>query len=281
MRPKPASGPRRRSRRPLVIITLLAVTLVTIDAVGGGALDPLRSVASDVFSPVADATRWVTTPVRNAWAGITGYDELRRDNEALREEVAELRSEVASRENDSEELRRLQSEVGIEVQGDIPFQIARVASGPRNNFTDHRLEIDKGSSSGLEVGMPVTAGNGVVGRLVRVARTRSVVQLATDPKFVIGVRVGETQDIGVGHGSGAGNPFVVDRGIELEDDVEVGDAVLTSGLERSVMPPDQVVGRVAEVQPDEAARSLILRVDFAAELSQLDVVKVLEWVPSS
>lgn len=264
-----------------MIITLLAITLVTIDSVGGGALDPVRNVASDVFSPVGSAVRWVTTPVRNAWAGITGYDELRDDNEQLREQVAELRSELAGRENDSEELRRLQEEVGIEVQGDIPFQIARVASGPRNNFTDHRFEIDKGSSAGLEVGMPVTAGNGLVGRLVRVAGNRSVVQLATDPAFVIGVRVAETQDIGVGHGSGAGNPFVVDRGIELEDEVDVGDAVLTSGLDRSVMPPDQVIGRVIEVQPDEAARSLILRVEFAAELSQLDVVKVLEWVPSS
>lgn len=280
MRPRPTSGPTRRSRRPLVIITLVAITLVTVDSVGGGALDPVRNVASDIFSPVGSALGWVATPFGNAWAGITGYDEVVEENEELRREVAGLRSDLATRANDSEQLARLQAEVGIEIQDEIPSQIARVASGPRNNFTDHRFEIDKGSSSGLEVGMPVTAGKGLVGRLVRVATNRSVVQLATDPSFIIGVRIGETQDMGVGHGSGPGNPFVVDRGIELEDTVEVGDAVLSSGLERAVMPPDIPVGRVAEVQPDEAARSLILRVEYFAELSQLDVVTVLEWVPS-
>lgn len=281
MRPKPAAGPRRRSRRVLVIITLLAVTLVTIDAVGGDAFDPVRNAATDVFSPVGDAVAWASTPLRNAWAGITGYGELEEDNARLREEVAELRAEELANANAAEQLERLRREIDVGVQGDIPTEIARIATGPNSNFTDHRLEIDKGSSSGLEVGMPVTAGNGLVGRLVRVARNRSTVQLATDPAFVIGVRIGETQDLGVGHGSGPRSPFVVDTGISLESDVEVDDAVLTSGLDRSVMPKDIPIGRVEEVQPDEAARSLILRVDFAAPMSQLDVVKVLKWVPSS
>lgn len=265
----------------LVIITLAAITLITVDALGGDALDPVRNAATDVFSPVGDAVAWVSTPFRNAWAGITGYGELRDDNERLRRELAEARSDHLANANALEQLERLRREIDVGVQGDMPTEIARVATGAHSNFSDHRLEIDKGASSGLEVGMPVTAGNGLVGRLVRVAAERSVVQLITDPNFVIGVRIGETQEIGVGHGSGPRNPFVVDTGISLESDVEVNDAVLTSGLARAVMPPDLVVGRVSEIQPDEAARSLILRVEPAAPIDQLDVVKVLEWVPAS
>lgn len=281
MRPKPAAGTRRRSRRLLVIITLLAVTLITVDSVGGNAFDPVRNAATDVFAPVGDAVAWASTPFRNAWAGITGYGELERENTQLREDLVELRSDRLANANAVESLERLREEIDVGVQGDIPTEIARVATGAHSNFTNHRFEIDKGSSSGLEVGMPVTAGNGLVGRLARVATNRSTVQLITDPAFEIGVRIGETQEIGVGHGSGPRNPFVVDTGISLESDVEVDDAVLTSGLNRAVMPPDLVVGRVKEVQPDEAAQSLILRVDLAAPISQLDVVKVLKWVPSS
>ncbi|MCZ7631798.1 MAG: rod shape-determining protein MreC [Microthrixaceae bacterium] len=281
MRPKPAAGTRGRSRRLLVIVTLLAVTLITVDAVGGDALDPVRNTATDVFAPVGDGVAWASTPLRNAWAGITGYDELERENARLRDELAEQRSHRLANANAVEQLGRLRKEIDVGVQGDIPTEIARIATGARSNFTDHRLEIDKGSSSGLEVGNPVTAGNGLVGRLVRVAANRSTVQLITDPTFVIGVRIGETQEIGVGHGSGPQSPFVVDTGISLESEVEVDGAVLTSGFDRAVMPPDLVVGRVKEVQPDEAAQSLILRVDLAAPISQLDVVKVLKWVPSS
>lgn len=280
MRPAP-SGSRRRSRRVLVVITLLAITLISIDALGGNAFDPVRSAATDVVAPVGDAVRWVSTPFRNAWNGITGYDELREENESLRRELAEVDSNDIKYRNAMEKLERFTRERDIGFQGDIPTEMARVATGPRNNFTDHRLEIDKGASSGLEVGMPVTAGGALVGRIERVASNRSVVQLATDPAFVIGIRVVETQDLGVGHGSGPKGPFVVDTGIELVDEVDVGDAVVTSGLSRAVMPPDLPVGVVSEVQPDEAARSLILRVDFGASFSQLDVVQVLKWVPSS
>ncbi len=106
-------------------------------------------------------------------------------------------------------------------------------------------------------------------------------QLITDPAFAVGVRVAETQDLGIGHGSGADNPFVVDRGIEITDRVETGDAVVTSGLERAIMPPDLPVGVVGEIQPDEAAGSLILRVDLGDKVDQLDVVQVLKWVPPS
>lgn len=265
----------------LLVITLLAITLVSIDAIGGNAFDPVRNGASDALGPVGGAVRWVTTPFRNAWRGVSGYEELEAENEELRAQLDEVVSDDITQRNAAEQLGRLTAQLDIGFVGEIPTEVARVATGPRNNFTDHRLEIDKGSDAGLEVGMPVVTKSGLVGRLDRVARTRSVVQLATDPSFVIGVRVAETQDLGVGHGAGTANPFVVDRGIELADEVDVGDAVVTSGLQRAVMPPDIPVGIVAEVRPDEAARSLILRVDLAAKLSQLDVVQVLKWVPPS
>ena len=275
------AGSRRRSRRVLFVITLAALTLVTLDASGVNAFEPVRSTASDIVSPLSGAVGWVTTPFRNMWNGITGYGDLEEENERLREELADYEGADITERNYAEQLERLTKQLDVSFAGDLPTQVARVASGPRNNFSDHRLEIDKVSDAGLEVGMPVVTTNGVVGRIERVATQRSVVQLATDPSFFMGVRVGDTQDIGIGHGSGPDGPMVVDRGIELVDEVEVGDVVVTSGLERAVMPPDLPVGFVAEVQPDEAASQLILRVDFAAEFSQLDVVQVLKWTPQA
>lgn len=265
----------------LLVITLAAITLVTIDATGSGAFDPVRNIASDIVSPVSGAVGWVATPFRNAWAGMNGYDDLERENERLRDELAQIEGEGIVETNAQEQLDRLRKQLDIGFVGQIPTEVARLASGPRNNFSDHRLEIDKGSDAGLEVGMPVVTKSGLVGRIERVASTRSVVQLATDPSFSIGVRVAETQTLGVGHGSGPRGPFVVDRGPELTAEIEPGDSVLTSGLDRAIMPADIPIGTVAEVQPDEAARTLILRVNWAASFSELDVVQVLKWTPPS
>ncbi len=263
----------------LLIITLLAVTLVTVDALGGNFFDPVRNATSDVVSPLSGAVRWVTTPLRNAWKGISGYEELEAENEELRAQLDDVAGEEIRDRNATEQLEKLRAELNIGSIGDIPSEIARVAAGPRNNFTDHRIELDKGANSGIEVGMPVMTGGGLLGRVERVSSNRSIVQLITDPSFELGVRIADTQDLGIGHGSGEGRPFIVYKGIELTDPVEEGDVVLTSGLLRAIMPPDVPIGTVTEVQPDQAAGSLILDVELAAKLSQIDVVQVLKWVP--
>jgi rod shape-determining protein MreC len=265
----------------LLVLTLVAVTLITLDARGVAVFDGVRNVASDVFAPVRGAFDWVTTPFRNAWNGMTGFGDLEQENRELRDELDALRADQAKEANAQEQLARLNEQLQLGFVQDIPTQIARVTSGPYSNFSDYRLELDKGSDSGLAEGMPVVTRAGLVGRLERVSRTRSVVQLATDPDFVVGVRLATSQDLGVGRGGGEANRFIVDRGIELEDPVEPGEAVLTSGLDNSVMPPDVPIGLVDEVIPDENTREQLLRVRYAVDFSQLDVVQVLKWTPPS
>ena len=277
---------RRRSRYVLLVLTLVAVTLITLDARGFGVFDSVRSGSDDVLGPVADGIGWVTTPFRNAWNGVTGYDDLESRNRELQAKLDELETSKLAEQNAQEQLKRLNEQLNIGFAGNIPTQIARVSSGPFSNFADYRLEIDKGSDAGLEVGMPVVANSsggsgGLVGRLSRVSKSRSVVQLASDPDFILGVRVASSQDLGVGHGGGETNRFIVDRQIDLNDPVQPGDAVLTSGLSNSVMPPDIPIGVVDKVTPDVDTQVKLLQVRFAVDFSQLDVVQVLKWKPAS
>ena len=272
---------RRRSRFVLLVLSLVAVTLITLDARDVPVFTGIRNFAADAFAPVGGAFDWATTPFRNAWDGITGYGDLRDENEQLRQQLDALRSEKIKGANAEEQLKRLNEQLQLGFGQEIPSQIARVTSGPYSNFTDYRLELDKGSDSGLAVGMPVVTKAGLVGRLDRVSRTRSVVQLATDPDFVVGVRLASSQDLGVGHGGGDSDRFIVDRGIELADPVKPGEAVLTSGLTNSVMPPDIPIGLVDKVTPDENARVQLLQIRFGVDFSQLDVVQVLKWTPQS
>ncbi len=263
----------------LLVLTLLAVTVITLDSRGVGVFDGARNVASDVFAPVGDAFAWVTTPVRNAFGGMSDADELRRENDRLRDKVDELEGEAAEGRNAVEQLKRLRQQLDLAFAGDIPTQIARVATGPFSNFDTYRMEIDKGSGDGLAVGMPVVTKDGLVGRLERVSRTRSVVQLLTDPDFKLGVRLASSQVLGVGHGGGDSGRFIVDRGVAIGVPVEPGEVVLTSGLENSIMPPDIPIGLVDRVTPDENTGLQLLLVDYQSKFDELDVVQVLKWTP--
>lgn len=284
MRPLSPSGPKRRRSRyyVLFVVTLAAVTLITLDARGVVAVDSARDGAVDLFAPVRGAARWVTTPFRNAWNGVTGYEELAEENERLRAEVDELRARDLRNDDAEAELRRLEEQLGIGYLDEVESQIARVTTGPYSNFSDHTLQLDRGTGSGLAVGMPVVNNAGLVGRIVEVSERRSVVQLITDPELWIGIRLSSSGVIGKGHG-GAEGTFVAEVPLETGEPVEAPEPVLTGGIERSIMPPEQSipVGVVRKVTPDEARRLQILQVDYAVDFDELDVVQVVEWVPES
>ncbi|MBS1838185.1 MAG: rod shape-determining protein MreC [Actinobacteria bacterium] len=274
----PSTETRRRARYVLLVLSLLAVTLITLDARGIGVFDGMRNVASDVVAPVGSAFAWVTTPVRNAWGGMTDYDHLERENARLRGRVAALEGDAMKGANAIEQLKRLRRQMNLGFAESIPSQIARVVSGPSSNFDTFRLEIDKGTDQGVAVGNPVVVRDGLVGRIERASRTRSVVQLLTDPDFRLGVRLASTQTLGVGHGGGDSDHFIVQK-IQTGVPVDRGEVVLTSGLENSVMPPDIPIGTVGKVTVDEIPGLRLLLVDYGAKFSELDVVQVLKWQP--
>jgi cell shape-determining protein MreC len=139
----------------LLVVTLAAATLITLDARGVIALSAAREGATDVLSPVRGAVRWVTTPFRNGWNGITGYEDLQRENEELRAELQELEGRRWADQDAAEELARLEEQLGISYLRGLETQIARVTTGPYSNFTDHTLQLDRGRDAGLAVGMPV------------------------------------------------------------------------------------------------------------------------------
>lgn len=263
------------------MLTLLAVTIATLDARGVPVLRSIGNGARDVLAPVSGFGRAISSPFRNGWNGMTRYDTLSAENEELRERIDELETNGMREKRAQRELQKLKEQLNISFLSDMPTQIARMDQSGGSNFADSRVEIDKGSEEGIEVGNPVVTKAGLVGRVERVSRTRAVVQLISDPDFHIGVSVGPDQIHGVGHGTGDQRTFVVDRGVDLGREVEVNDYVFAGGIERSLVPADLYIpiGTVKKVTPDAAARVQDLLVELSADLGRLDVVQVLKWTP--
>ena len=266
-----------RSRFTLLLLVLTSITVLTLDFRGSGVVDDLRGAASTVFSPLADGAGSVAEPFTDAWNGAFGYDDLERENEELREAIAEMEGEVARAEDTNQQLDEIASLEGTVTFTQLESVLARVVGQPLTNFDD-TIQLDQGSDAGVAVGMPVVTGAGLVGRVVSVTGNRSVVQLITDPAFDLGVRLATSRQIGLGHGNGDGEPFVVDEGIEvsLRDQIPDDEIVTTSGG-RSVFPPDIPVGSVTAVDAAADQLSLVLTVEPLADLDNLAYVRVLRW----
>ncbi len=262
-----------RSRLTLVILVLVTVTLVTLDVRNVGPFERAKSAVEAALDPVVSGARRAGGPLSDAWESVTGYDDLERENERLRAELEIERGRDLANANATVVLQEYLAETGIQYVTDIPSTAARVVR-QLGNFPGFTVDVDKGSSAGVKMGMPAVTSAGLVGRVVDVAPGRSRIRLISDPEFELGIRLVGGEAVAIARGTGRGQPLVVSEGIDITTPVAVGMLVTTSGIDRSVYPPDVPVGLVAEVEVDPGLNQ-VLFVQPAASLDSLSFVTIL------
>jgi rod shape-determining protein MreC len=268
------TGRLGRTRFTLLFLVLASITLLTLDFRDTGPVTAMRRGVASVFSPARGLADAVAEPVSNGWNGISGYDDLEKENERLQRRIDDLEGQRATAATDQEQLDQLRNQLDIKVAADIPTVVARVVSGPLTSFDD-TIEIDRGSGEGVKEGMAVVTDAGLVGKVVRVTGGRSSIELITSPSFEFGVRLVEQQDVGIAKGQGDDGTLLVESGITTGTKVEAGDRVATSGIDGSTFPPDVAVGRVKSVRPTDDRTEQVLVIEPVANLGGLSYVTVL------
>jgi rod shape-determining protein MreC len=163
--------------------------LITLDRRGNNTfIDKARQAFAVVLRPFDIAAEAVSKPIANAWYGITKFDELRAENEALRDQIehqkgAEIEAQTAITK--FYELLKLYRLTSVHSYKSV---IAQVVGEAPSNF-QNTVEITVGTRDGIAVGMPVTDGAGLIGKVTKVYPDRSVVMLITDPQFSVQAQV--------------------------------------------------------------------------------------------
>jgi rod shape-determining protein MreC len=163
-----------RTRFLLLLLVLTAITLVTLDtrAGGHGWIGTARSKVQSAFGPVQDATHSVLRPVGDFFTGAIHYGDIKQENARLRDELAKQRGQNLKAGATENELRLLLDNAHLPFVGNIPTVQASLVDTSASNF-ENSIQINRGSSSGILVNMPVVTGSGLVGKVVRVSAKRS------------------------------------------------------------------------------------------------------------
>jgi len=268
--------PRRRRRTTLILLLLTSITLLSLDYQGFRPLDRVQSAVRGVVDPLADSSDSITSPITNAWRSFTEFEDLEEENAVLREELAELQGNSIRASAAEDSLRELLEEIDIDFVGGAERVVAQVVDRP-GNFESYAIEIDRGTNDGIRRGMPVVTAAGLVGRVTDVQDEYSEVRLLHQPDFPIGIRVVGTGEIALARGQGIGQDLLVKEGITEETAIEVGDPVVTSGIEGSSYPPDLAVGVISSVDFDSRLLEQAISVEIAADLEDLRFVTVILW----
>ena len=268
----PQSG-RRVNRVTILFLALITIGFIiaTFDvrSEGNGVSDVLREGTQSVFTPFQKAVDWVATPVIGLVDGVANLAGLRDENERLVDRVRELEAQVRATDALEEQVAQLELINGLEVAGELSTVTARMYSGGVSPFDNVRF-IDKGANDGIVVGQAVVDEDGLVGRVDLVSANDARIRLITDPVVSVGVRVQSTNETGIVTGRGDG-PLRLEM-FRANEPVQEGDLVVTDG---SRFPPGLVVGLVAETADAEVGFVLRSTVDPAANLSEVDYVRVI------
>lgn len=262
-----------RRRVTLGLIFLAAATLITLDFQAFGPLGTIQSGAREIITPIRLGGERIVSPVTGLWENATQVDELQAENAELRALVDELRGELVRSGVDRGDYEALLAINGLEEASDYPLALARVRTGEVGNFTSGVIEIDVGSGDGVQRDMAVITAAGVVGRVEQVDRTSATVRLISSSDFVMGVEV--AGEVGLARGTGSPTEIEIQQGIGNRATIEVGDPVTTTASDRTLFPPNLVIGTVSAANQSDDASNQTLRVALAADPTDLRFVSIV------
>jgi rod shape-determining protein MreC len=276
-------------RRRAVLVALIVVSLVLISIsfseAQSGPLHTMQRGISSVLSPLEEGAERALKPARDLVSWFDETFDARGENEQLREEVAELRSDLAEAQSavgENEQLReQLELRQTAALGGFEPVTGRVIGRSPTVWYST--VTIDKGSSSGVADNDPVINGDGLVGRVTEVTQGTAQVTLITDHRSSVSARILPDGPSGVVEPE-VGDPddLLLDFISNDETDLE-GKLLVTAGWSTgevsSAYPPGLEIGRVTEASVGEQEAFQRVHVDPFADLRELDFVQVLTGGP--
>ena len=222
----------------------------------GGALHEAQRGASTVLHPLSVAGERVARPFRDAHAYVQRLVDTESENDVLRAELATLRNQVLTNQTAVADLDRLQRLLnyrrGRAFPDDYGSVVARVIQVASNPFRQE-IVVAAGSRHGVTRNAAVISPDGLVGRVIEVARRSAKVGLLTDQRVAVSATTVITdveRDPATGvvkAGSSAGAGLTFDR-VSKVDEVNVGEPVVTAGWRQdrlqSLFPPGLRIGTV-------------------------------------
>ncbi len=216
-------------------------------------LEPIRGPVQLLFSPMQLGLTDMALEIRDSAFFYFNINDLRGQNISLLQEVESLKSVIIELKEIQEEnvVLKEQLSVGKSESADNGkrLQMANVLGNP-TDLSETSVILDKGKRHGVSEGDNIVVGKFLVGIIEEVYEERSLVKLLTSPDVSIAVMDVDSTNKTEGISSGDYGTAVLMKRILPNEEIRVGDYIVTSGKDGKFYP-FLGVGRVREISQVE------------------------------
>ncbi len=259
-----------------ILIFLLALSLISANLHSRENMSFFESLVVGITSPVQKVVRGIFGGIGNVWRGYFYLVGAQKENEVLRRELHELKLQVNRYREADLANQRLRALLNFKKSIATPLLPAELVSFDPSGWFQTIL-IDKGSSDGVAQDMAVVSAEGLMGRVIGVSSRHAKVLLILDANSAVDALIQRSRVRGVL--VGLGRDLCLLKYVQRNEDVQVGDQVISSGM-GGVFPKGLLLGTVQEVVRGSSGLFQRVEVEPAADFSRLEEVMVVIQPPA-
>lgn len=236
-----------------VLGAIVGVALLVVSIREPDAFARLRGAATDATETPGHAAAETRAASHDVVSIVAGYFRAGSQNAHLRDELQAAKVRLAEADAIADENRRLRALLGMAAE-EAPVAVTQLTSSTVSS-TRRFATIGAGANDGVTSGMPVRSKEGLVGRVLEVARSSARVLLITDTESLVPVRRASdgVPAFAQGRGDGSLQIRLINLGI---NPLRKGDVMVTSGS-GGLYRPGTAVAAVTAITRDGAIARLL------------------------
>ncbi len=239
------------SKYLLLILAIVCIILMGLSGFTERTGNPLSWIAGYTVVPMQKGINTVGMWLSDMSDNFATLQEMKEENQALKEKLADMTVENNQLKQNSATLERLQELYKMDQNtADYPKVGANVIASDNSNWYSS-FTIDKGSQDGIRKDMNVLSGAGLVGIVTDVGPNYSIVSSVIDDKNVSAMILTTFDKCIV-----SGDLTLIDDGVikfqQLENngnEVPIGEQVVTSNISNKYLQ-GLLIGYVSEIHVD-------------------------------
>lgn len=253
-------------RVAILLLIVAAISVITFSKIHEEKTARIMMAAMDVLAPAYEIVSSPVLSTNRVIADVTAFLNVYDENKRLKLEVERLRQWQGVALHLEQTNAVLSKQLNIKLEAQPSFVTARVIGDAIGPFVKTYV-LNVGRRDGVAKGLPVLAGDSVIGRISTAGNRASRLLLLTDLNSRIPVIIENSRVRAILGGDNQDTAQL--RFLPVDTKIELGDRIVTSG-HGGVFPPGLPVGTISAIVGRD------IRIQPMVDLSRIEFATVLQ-----